>query len=407
MITRTKKTSLEKLTKRCKPPPGFEPAKITIASSNLANLISPSSLRGKQIWHITAPSSVPISSIQRVPVEKISNGTIVLSHKGTNFGLIAEPPHINEIFLLPSQESNNYKQAGIKITRTLHLQELSHPPSTVNQPGSLTNEVSRVYTKPARQQPKGLRMRYRPFGDYSDSSENGDLEPSPEEQSQAHQFRMPSAIETTPKVKKRKRDTSETQNERNGTESPTKSHKKLRVDPKANVNSTNNSKESHTTTPKKPKQDEVSKKPPQTNNTETPKKAPTKPHKNPPSRTSTPHTKTSHLTSKHHNPTPPLPEPPTPKNTKTTTKTHLNPLPSINNQTEEPPIPTPTTTPQKKNQPSNPAPPQSHSPPPPSAQPLSPEPPTEPPPEEKKRTKTKTKEKEKTKTKEKKKKDRV
>ena len=77
-----------------RPPPPFEPPSDFKAvsghpasSSNILKLFDKSSLLGKQIWHITAPASVPITSIKEVALEKITRREVILNHKGLNYTL--------------------------------------------------------------------------------------------------------------------------------------------------------------------------------------------------------------------------------------------------------------------------------------------------------------------------------
>lgn len=224
-----------------KPPQGFEAAAITLSqSSELANLFSPSSLRGKQIWHISTPSSVPISSIKDLSLEQITNKAVLLSHQGSDYSLIAEslPNNENEILLLPSSEFNDYKPTDIKPSKILRLQQFKSPISKSQPDLPLPNGVSNRPKKPPRQQPKGLKMRYRPFGDYSSSSESSASEPS----SPSNQFRIPPTIVTTPPEKKRKRDANEVHDDRS---SSRRSKKIARVESETKINSKSEVRKSH------------------------------------------------------------------------------------------------------------------------------------------------------------------
>ena len=111
----------------------------------------------------------------------------------------AEGENGKEILLLPFSKSNDYRGANIKIARTLHLQQLVRLPSLSHRPGNLPKGATNppaAYKKPVRQQPEGLRMRYRPFGD-SESS-------SPERSDKAPSFRSPPVVPTQQLAKERK-----------------------------------------------------------------------------------------------------------------------------------------------------------------------------------------------------------
>ncbi|KAI4126557.1 MAG: hypothetical protein LQ338_003675 [Usnochroma carphineum] len=157
------------------PPPGFKAVTIT-PSTKIQDLFSDVNLRGKQIWHITAPKSVPISSIKEVSIEKVSTGGSIMSHDGADYGLVTEADDdgVEKVLLVPSPGDNIYKKATARIGKTLHLQEIVKLPSMSDQLGGPVNAstaVPKTHVKTVRQQPEGLRMRYRPFGDDSSSDD--------------------------------------------------------------------------------------------------------------------------------------------------------------------------------------------------------------------------------------------
>lgn len=191
-------------------PPGFEA--VTISSqptSRQAELFSHISLQGKQLWHITVPAGVSITSVTEVATQSVQDGSAILSYKGADYGLIAEPDDINsrERLLLPSAEHNKYKPSSLAITKTLHLQQLLGPPNIIHGPGALSNFTASTNwlrrQKPVPKQPEGLRMRYRPFGDTDGDTSSSD---SGTQRMQQAQFRIPKGLETSSPAKKRKRD---------------------------------------------------------------------------------------------------------------------------------------------------------------------------------------------------------
>ncbi|KAL8646656.1 MAG: hypothetical protein Q9210_006011 [Variospora velana] len=158
------------------PPLGFRPA--TIASSTkIRKLFTKEELSGKQIWHITAPASVPIESIQEVPIQKVTSGASIMSHKNADYGLVTEA-NINsteKVLLVPSSEGNVYRMIGTTIDKTLHLQQIVSLPSTAKLSGRPINggsSLPKTHVGTVRQQPIGLKMRYRPFGDESQSEDS-------------------------------------------------------------------------------------------------------------------------------------------------------------------------------------------------------------------------------------------
>lgn len=193
-------------------PPGFEPTSLSSnPASKATELFAPATLQGKQLWHITVPAGVSIEPVEEVALQKVQDGSSVLSHKGADYGLIAETDDIGsrDVLLLPSIEDDQYKISGHAIVKTLHLQQLVGTATAVHDNDAIppfTASADRArQRKPVPQQPEGLRMRYRPFGDSDSgtSSSNGIIgreQPPP-------QFRVPKGVpETASPPKKRKRD---------------------------------------------------------------------------------------------------------------------------------------------------------------------------------------------------------
>ena len=191
------------------PPSGFKSASITIhPSSKISEIFTPSNLKGKQIWHITAPISVPIESIKEVSAQNIQNGASVLSHKGTQYGLAPETggEHVTRnALLLPSVRDNEYRSSTTPITNTLHLQQLVNLPNRTHELSGLSSLRPRTHVKNPRQQPEGLKMRYHAFG----ASEDSDSDASETPAFHAPEFRMPKKIEHDLSGKKRNRSTLE------------------------------------------------------------------------------------------------------------------------------------------------------------------------------------------------------
>lgn len=195
-LSKEKQAATQKEVPQYELPSGFGPATITIASSELTELVSSDSLRTKQFWHIKAPSSVPINSIREVSMQSIQSGSAVLTHQGAEYGLIAEAQDQSaKKVLLPSAKANEYKSAEVGIFKTINLQQLI--------PDRRGNNVRSKHEKPLRQQPEGLKMRYRPFGDTEDTFERSGFESSLKRSMQAPEFRNPISIETSSPSKKK------------------------------------------------------------------------------------------------------------------------------------------------------------------------------------------------------------
>ena len=134
---------------------------------------------------------MPISSINEVASQSVEEGTSILSYNGAEYGLLREAAGENakETLLLPDPESNNYRNVNIKIATTLHLQQLVRMPGLSHRQANLPNNIMKssiTHRKPVRQQPEGLKMRYRPFGG-SESS-------SPESPDEVPTFRTPPVV---------------------------------------------------------------------------------------------------------------------------------------------------------------------------------------------------------------------
>lgn len=116
------------------------------------------------------------------------------------------------MLLLPSDEDDRYKLANTHITQTLHLQRLVRLPSIVHEVGAQdagtqvggTVTVRKSIEKPAPEQPKGLKMRYKPIG--VEDSDDPDANPRLREAQKAPEFRVPTLPASSQSPKKRKRD---------------------------------------------------------------------------------------------------------------------------------------------------------------------------------------------------------
>ena len=155
-------------TKPYRPPLGFT----EIASNFLAddNAFSQTSLHGKQIWHIAAPSSVPLSSIKDVALDAIQSGQPVLNHQGIDYILTEDPSQSNNTAALLIPSKYGFQRIEQQVDRTLKLrQKIVLPNLTMRQADQMTGskaaaDVGEPPVSNVRPQPKGLRMRYKPPG---------------------------------------------------------------------------------------------------------------------------------------------------------------------------------------------------------------------------------------------------
>jgi hypothetical protein len=154
--------------KTFKPPSGFTLVESDRLTARLP--LSPSNLNGKQIWQITAPSSLSVSSIKEISLESLRSSQPVLTQNGIQYVLSEKLDSDGDActVLLPSE--NAYQRLDHRIERTLHLQQkialpnLSIRQADLNTGSSAAAEVRASHITSSRQQPKGLRMRYKPPG---------------------------------------------------------------------------------------------------------------------------------------------------------------------------------------------------------------------------------------------------
>jgi hypothetical protein len=169
-----------------KPPTGFSKAKLS-SSPQLSSMFSEGNLKGKQIWHITVPTSVPVSKLKELATKKFEQGETALSHKGVDYGFVeSTETHNSERFLLPTKldkTSDQYSSSSKRIARVLNIQQVVAPFNTSGEGSIQTTAPTPPYTKAKPVQPKGLKTRHRPFGVEATDEE--------EEESQPAQFRMP------------------------------------------------------------------------------------------------------------------------------------------------------------------------------------------------------------------------
>jgi len=170
-------------------------------------------LAGKQIWHITTPADVPITSIKEVVLEKVTKGEPVLTHHGVEYGFIAEEnaERTTTRLLVPAEKG--YQAVHSDFAQTLHLQQIIRLPKLSGKQAdpSRGSDAAASYhtraTKSPRPQPKGLRMRFRPSGFGVEDpgiiglSEDEDIEMADQPSSE---FRAPSWRELSKRPDKRK-----------------------------------------------------------------------------------------------------------------------------------------------------------------------------------------------------------
>ncbi|OGM44631.1 hypothetical protein ABOM_007480 [Aspergillus bombycis] len=186
-------------------PSGFKAAKKqSPPSSGTTSLLS--DLRGKQVYHITAPAFLPLSKVKEISLGKVMKGEPVMKHEGVQYGIPAESITQSDVggkaLLLYDSKSQTYYTTSTNGIRSYHVQELINLPERSEENDTVL-EAAKEQIKPPRKQPKHLKMRFRPVG-----SEQGPPETlgSSSEESEGEQptFKVPKESRKEKEDKKRK-----------------------------------------------------------------------------------------------------------------------------------------------------------------------------------------------------------
>ncbi|PGH18673.1 hypothetical protein AJ80_04421 [Polytolypa hystricis UAMH7299] len=190
-------------TKEFTPPGGFRLAQKSSsrAASDIPKLFS--NLRRKQIWHITAPASVPVSSIQELALDTVAKGESILTHKGVGYRMREDLHGVekNKALLLPDERGKTYRRNQVGVAQTFHVEQVIELSNGTAYSGEA--EGIQKLMKPRRRQPKNLRMRYMPFGAGEDASEAMDHS-SEESEAEKPTFKVPTEVHVDGEAKKRK-----------------------------------------------------------------------------------------------------------------------------------------------------------------------------------------------------------
>ncbi|KAK4613178.1 hypothetical protein CLAFUR0_13222 [Fulvia fulva] len=168
-LAQQQQSSLQSIpAKPFEPPSGYSSCDVEIPDSD--SHLSKKNLAGKQIWHITAPSNVPIKTITEVALDAVSNGTPVLNYKDVDYVLDEDTSYDTKFsnVLLPGDAG--FQHAGQNVDRTLRLQQkielpnLSKKQADLNTGSNAAADIAQAPVSDIRPQPKGLKMRYKPPG---------------------------------------------------------------------------------------------------------------------------------------------------------------------------------------------------------------------------------------------------
>ncbi|KAK1068670.1 hypothetical protein LTR33_011093 [Friedmanniomyces endolithicus] len=149
------------------PPSGF--TAIDLSAVPRSKTFASSSFEGKQLWHISAPSDIPLASISEVAIDAITSGKPVLKHEGFDYVLVeSESDGARAYASAPGAEG--FTPVENPVVRTLQLQQqIILPELSDRQASQITGSaaaasIAQASVATIRPQPKGLRMRFRPPG---------------------------------------------------------------------------------------------------------------------------------------------------------------------------------------------------------------------------------------------------
>ncbi|GAQ39192.1 hypothetical protein AtubIFM55763_000236 [Aspergillus tubingensis] len=186
-----------------KAPSGFKSLKQQAApKSNVSSLLS--DLRGKQVYHITAPDYLPLSKVEEVSLAKIMQGKPVLKHKGVQYGIpvesFAQPDLGGKTLHLYDSKTKTYYSTAASNIPSYHIQEMLDIPEVSDE---TVAQAVQEQIKPPRKHPKHLKMRFHPVGSGVEPPET--LGSSSEEsEDEKPTFKVPKSLEKERDERKRK-----------------------------------------------------------------------------------------------------------------------------------------------------------------------------------------------------------
>lgn len=199
------------------------PAGYTSLDMSSRSALSNADLQGKQVWHITAPANLPISSLTEVALDSIKSGKPIMSHKGVDYVMSEDKgAQSGNATLVLFPEKDGYKPISQPVSKTLHLRQhvvipdLSEKQTSGTSGSNAAADVARPAITAVRPQPKGMKMRYRPpgFGSGDPGCIGSDSESEKEPVGKEATLQFPKAPEATgskkdKKEKKEKKDKKE------------------------------------------------------------------------------------------------------------------------------------------------------------------------------------------------------
>lgn len=166
-----------------RPPNGFQEVQVNAPGFTTDALGALSGdLTDKQVWHIAAPASIPLSLIKTFNPEAVRNGSPILAYEERQFGFSSGSKDDKYLFL-PGNAGGIYKRLKTSISKSYHLREIPDHSQMTRPDDSENPEATEFFAKTAPsprsppKQPEMLKMRYKPFGTedsptaFSDSDE--------------------------------------------------------------------------------------------------------------------------------------------------------------------------------------------------------------------------------------------
>ncbi|KAH0609443.1 uncharacterized protein H6S33_012929 [Morchella sextelata] len=149
------------------PPPEFK----LVPPGGGSNPFSAANLNGKELWFITAPLAAPLSKVDRISPADIAEGLpVLMTGSGRSYCLRTkeEEEGGGEVGLFVADGRGGYKLAGKKISKSFQMVE------ALPTGREVTEEM--IKSKPVKQQPEGLRMRFKPIGFEGEMESDGNVE---------------------------------------------------------------------------------------------------------------------------------------------------------------------------------------------------------------------------------------
>lgn len=209
-----------------KAPSGFRSVKKqSPPSSSTTSALS--DLRGKQIFHVSAPAFLPLSKVKEISLAKVMQGEPVMKHEGVAYGIPPEDMSNGDMagktLLTYNPKTQTYTSTIANNIHSYHVQELVQLPE-ISQMEDKVREAAQEQVVPPRKQPKHLKMRFRPVGSRNAPAETIGSS-SEESEGEAPTFKVPKGAKVDKEERKRKQHPTEGEGNTDGGESRKKSKK--------------------------------------------------------------------------------------------------------------------------------------------------------------------------------------